>query len=557
MVKVHVKKSYFEKLIQERIEDEQSLIDLLHYGLGLEPEELSEEEYVFSVTPNRPDLYSVIAIARAYRQYTEKEPGLRIYRPLDSEYKAYVDAGLINLRPWTALAVVKDLEITEDLLEEIIQTQELLAENYGRKRRKFSIGFYPLKDIEFPLKYCLLEPEKIRFVPLDFDEELNAKEILEKHPKGQEYGHIIENWSKYPVFMDNKGDVLSLVPIINSETHGKLKPGDREFLIDVTGVNEYAVEKTLNILCSSLADVGGKIYKVEVIYPNQRKTTPNMEPGSITAPKDKVLKFAGLNLDDKTIERLLSKLGLDAKVQGNEIYVKYPCYRVDIFSYRDIAEELFLGYGITNYELETPNIYTKGGLLPQTGIVNAIRRLLIGLGFDEVMTFALTNLDKQYRLINEKVPENVPIIEDAVHKKINTIRQRIFPELLEFVYSNKGQDLPIKLFDIDYVVVYDESKANVYKNKLNLAIVVYDTEVSYTQIKQITDYLSDRLDIGLAYEEAEYPFLIEGRAANLLLNGKVVGFLGELRPDVVENFRLENPVVVAELSLSDIFNLDL
>ena len=73
-------------------------------------------------------------------------------------------------------------------LTQLIQTQEKLADIFGRKRRTVSIGLYRLAPIVFPVSYDLVKPDEVRFTPLGMETMMTLREILMVHPKGVEYG---------------------------------------------------------------------------------------------------------------------------------------------------------------------------------------------------------------------------------------------------------------------------------------------------------------------------------------------------------------------------------
>ena len=82
--------------------------------------------------------------------------------------------------------------MNDDVLAQMIQSQDKLAEIFGRKRSTVSIGIYELDRIIFPVEYRLAEPSSVSFTPLGMEEKLTLAEILERHPKGIEYGGIRE-----------------------------------------------------------------------------------------------------------------------------------------------------------------------------------------------------------------------------------------------------------------------------------------------------------------------------------------------------------------------------
>jgi phenylalanyl-tRNA synthetase beta chain len=560
MVTLDTKYSRLLRYIGKPLDDQTLQETLTNLGIEVKLWEPENDRIKLEYEPGRPDLYSsTIGTARAIRYYLELDSPEATRYTLASqhtEYKVVVSQEALEFRPYTAWAVAEGITVDDDLLEELKIEQELLANNLGRKRRKFSIGLYPADRITWPVRLEMRYPKEIVFRPLDFSSELTAKEILEFHPKGKQYRELLSGLLKYPVFVDSEDHILSLLPIVNSEDWGKVTPGTRKLAIEVTGTNAYYVNKALEILACNLIDLGAKIYPVKIEYPHKVIQTPSMRYGEIEVSKQEIEQLLGIELTHKDILRYLARMGLLGNtLDSDRILVRYPPYRLDILDTRDIIEDVAIAYGYENFEPTLPKMFTIGDKTLKSKVQQRVRELLVGLGFNEVMTFALTNLDDQYTKMLLEIPSWAPVIENAVEKYLNTVRTWILPELLKFLYANKSKEYPIKIFDADDVVEPDSDTETGYKNAFHVAIAISDSEVTYTNIRQVVEYLLDRLGIQYSLEESQHPSFIEGRQAKILVNDKEIGVMGELHPQVLENFRLEKPVAAAELDFSKIFGI--
>ena len=161
-----------------------------------------------------------------------------------------------------------------------------------RNRRKASIGIYDLDKIKPPITYIALPPEKIRFVPLDAKEEMNGREILEKHPKGIEFAHLLQGAPEYPLLIDSEGTVLSMPPIINSEDT-RVTEDTKNLFIDVTGLSEDVINYALNTIVANLAERGGKIELIEVKYPSYSFLSPKFDNNEIDVSVTYISKVVG------------------------------------------------------------------------------------------------------------------------------------------------------------------------------------------------------------------------------------------------------------------------
>ena len=111
---------------------------------------------------------------------------------------------------------------------------------------------------------------------------------------------------KYPVLSDDKGKVLSMPPVINSE-FTKVEENTKNLFIDVTGTDKETVNKITVILATMLAERGADIKTVKVHYGKEITNYPQIEYRNKTINPDMVRRFLGINLDNDEIIRLLKK----------------------------------------------------------------------------------------------------------------------------------------------------------------------------------------------------------------------------------------------------------
>jgi len=190
---------------------------------GTPLESLTKEEIELEIFPNRPDTLSMQGFIRSFKSFLGKSPGLKKYKinKPEKNYKVKIHPSVKTVRPYTACAIVKNLSFDDDKIKEIIDLQEKLHSTLGRNRKKIAIGIYPLEKIKLPIRYEARKPQDIKFIPLDTDREMNGLQILQKHPAGRNYAHLLEDYDKFPVFVDSNDKILSMPP------HSQLS-GDRK-----------------------------------------------------------------------------------------------------------------------------------------------------------------------------------------------------------------------------------------------------------------------------------------------------------------------------------------
>ena len=143
------------------------------------------------------------------------------------------------------------------------------------------------------------------------DKEYTPAEILEENEKGKKYAHLLEGFDKYPMITDNEGKILSMPPIINGNLT-RLEEDTHTIIVDITGTDKKAVEQSLNIICCSFAEVGGKIKSMEMVYEDKTITTPDLTPREKTVHVDYTNQLiGGTNLNAEDIIALKEAIARD------------------------------------------------------------------------------------------------------------------------------------------------------------------------------------------------------------------------------------------------------
>jgi len=492
---------------------------------------------------NLPYLWSAEGLARLFRGLLGKHkgiPALKIEKPKD---KVIYDKRLNKIRPYIACFKATGKKIDDYLLKQLIQLQEKLAENFGKKRQKISIGVYPLKAITFPV-YCKAASPDEKFTPLDFHQPMSLRQVLEKHPKGKEYGHLIKHESVYPVFADAKREILSLIPIINSEQTGKLQPGDDSLFFDTTGTDEESVNLVANIFAYALAERGFKIEPLVIEYSSRKVTTPTLTTKKIKLNEADVEKLLGIKLNSAEIKKALERMGYEY-AKG---MVTIPSYRNDIMHSVDIIEDIAIAYGYDNLTPLPLTSYTTGSTFPAQQKIDTQRTLWAGLGYQETMNAVLSNKDLLYTKTN--VPDSGTVeIENFISQTYSCVRTWILPQLLEVLSKNTHVDYPQKIFEHGLVSL----RGKEVQDENHIAAATAHSTATFTEIRQAVETTLKNAGISYSIDEYDFPCFIPGRAAKILVNKKQVGFLGEIHPAVLEKFGLNVPVAACEINLSALF----
>ena len=508
------------------------LIDTLPM-MSSDIEDFDDEEIKVEFFPNRPDNLSVEGVARSFKGFIGQEIGLPNYEVTPSGEFVVVDEQVAKIRPYIAFAKIEGVDFKGDKLKYIMDFQENLHWVIGRDRKKVAIGIHNADVVNAPYKYIATAKDENEFIPLEKSSTMTPYEILTKHEKGVDYAHLIEDFDKYPLILDKDNQILSMPPIINGELT-KLKEDTANIIVDVTGTDEKAVNQTLNIICSSFAEVGGKIKSMEVRYVDKSIVSPDLSPQIKNVHVDVTNKLiGGTDLNAEEIHKLLLKTRFDAEIiNENELKVFIPSYRIDILHEVDIVENIAVQYRINNVVAKLPNVNTVAHENDWIKSENTIREVMIGLGFQEIMSLMLTNEKAHYTNMLQKEEDHVQVSRPITIDR-TMIRTSLINSLMEFLEDNKHEDLPQKIFEIGDVLYLDESKENKVRTSKKLAGLICHSTANFTEIKSVVTSTVSNLGYSMEISDSENPSFISGRASDLKgdsKNSSIRGFFGEISP---------------------------
>ncbi len=547
MPQVKLNKKVFEKLVGKKLPDAK-LKDRISY-LGTDLDSIDNNEINVEIFPNRPDLLSEQGFARAFSSFIGVKTGLKEYKVNKSNYKLIVEKSVSKIRPYTACAVIKNLKMDDEKIREIIQIQEKLHITFGRNRKKMAIGIYPMEKINFPIRYLAKSPQEIKFKPLEFPRVITGHQILSQHPTGRDYGHLLEGYDKFPIFIDAKEKILSMPPIINSHDVGKISNQTKDVFIECSGFDFSVLSQCLNIIVTALADMGGSIYEIKLEYLKEKYVTPNLKPRKEKIRLDYVNKYLGLNLKEKEMKELLEKMGYGYS-KGN---VLVPAYRSDILHEIDFVEDIAIAYGYENFKAEIPNVATIGQEDHEQILINKIADILIGFGLLEVNTYNITNKFNQSERMNAKI--SVIELANALTVDYDALRTWVIPNLIQVLSDNKHNEFPQKIFEVATCFKKNEKEDTNVSEFKRLAVLLTHATADYTEIRQIFDALMSALDLKYEVSEVEHPSFISGRVGRVKVEGKDIAYIGEIHPQVLENWDLDYPIVAFELNITEIVKI--
>ena len=512
--------------------------------LGLDIESENKDLVRIEYSPNRPDYSTDFGIALGLQGLLGTKTGaIKLNVKKSNKYKISVRPEVSKIRPFVTGIVAKNGKIDDKTIKQFMAMQEDLHFGIGRKRKKSSIGIHDLDKISFPLVYTATTRNH-KFIPLASEKELSISEILEKTDVGKDYGKILENSTKVPIILDANQDTVSFPPIINAAIT-TVTTKTKNLFVEVTGINKEDSEDMLSVVATILQKAGFTLETVQIT--GAKNSTAKFEQKKIKINPTLINQMLGLNISTSKIISSLKKSRLDATIKGKDIVCTIPAYRFDIFGPMDLVEEAALGYGIQNLTPTMAPPQTLGQINPVSSQIKSLSQTMVGLGYLESLNSSLTSKRVLYEMTNRNTSKIISVL-DSKSQEHTILRDTILPGLLENLSKNIHESYPQKMFETGTVFTLDDP----ISEKTNLSSISAHKDANFTEIKSILQSaLKTGFGIHIDTKTTTHPSFEEGRCANIIVNKKSIGIIGEINSKIIENYKIRVPVVGFEISLSE------
>lgn len=524
------------------------------------------DDYIFdiSVTANRPDCQSVYGIAREVAALLKKP-----LKPVEITYnvEAFTTSGRVllevaapDLCPRYIAHYVRDLKIEESPL--------------WMRRRLALCGLHSINNVVDITNFILLELGQPMHA-FDLAQIAGSKIIVRRAQEGEKIVTLDEK--EFELTPDHLVICDSAKPVALAGIMGGLNSGIGENTAEVLfecakfmrdnvrktsralgqksdssaryekGVDAYTTGIAINRALHLIQSLGcGRIacdrYDVEAVKP---------QPLVMQTKISKICAVLGIEIPKKEIVDILTRLNFNVRCNGDDAVVTAPAYREDIEGYPDLAEEVIRMYG---YEHITPTFLknaevTDGGYSAEQKRELRVKNLLRAAGYSETVNYSFIS-PKDYAMlkIEDRAFEAIKI-KNPIGEDMSIMRTTLAPSLVNTVVRNlrKGNGAG-RLFEL----------ANVYRAKSlpltempdeskTLCTAVFGANETFYTAKGIFELIASEFSVRFDYEPAEIAYLHQGKSARILIDGKEVGYLGELAPDIAESLVIETNVFIGEL----------
>ncbi len=548
-------------------------------------EHLGETILGIDLTANRPDCLSIIGIARETAALT----GQKIHIPEIN----YAEKGSpVDKRITIEIA---DAELCPRYCATVITGVKIGESPAWLQKRLIACGQRPINNIVDITNYVMLEYGQ----PLhsfDYDRLKNRKIIVRRAQKGEKFSTLdtIERQLNSEMLTIADGERTVAIAGVMGGLNSEVSDSTTSILLEAASFKATSIHYTsryLNLLSEAsmrfergisagltipalkhatqlIAELGGgKVAQgIMDIYPG-RKT-----PQPITLTPGEIKRVVGMEYSAGQIVNTLESLGFECRAEGSNISATAPYWRSDIKYDVDLIEEVarVIGYD------KIPTTLLAAQIPPQTpepilDLRKKLRQTLAGYGFQEIMTYTMTNLETLAKLTSDQPkPEHLPVrITNPMTAEQEYLRPSLRANVLSTLIANRRyEDGGIRLFELGKIFI---PSANGLPTETDMLCGIMngpraekswlggEGTLDFYDVKGIAEGLFDKIGVSVGFEPGSDPGLHPARQAAITaeLNGKKVnlGVIGELHPKAAAAFEIEGTTGLMEIDVATLLAL--
>ncbi len=544
---------------------------------GLEVVYLEERhgDWIFDIeiTPNRPDLLSVIGIAREVAAITGKR-----FRLPRSIYKQRNNKNSSRRLSEQLKISIQDKTGCLLYIARVIKGVNVGDSPYWLRRRLEMLGLRSVNNVVDVTNYILLESGqplhafdlgRLQGDSIVVRRAINGEEIitLDGQRRSLDDQILIIADDRKPIaiagIMGGEGsevnaatrDILLESAIFNpitirraSRTLGLSSESSSRFErgVDVQGVDFYSM-RAVNLI----RDIaGGRLIL------SKNTTKPRLQKKKIILHLGQLKRMLGADYGLAQTERILGSLSFSIKRHGNNLEVVVPSFRSDIKREVDLIEEVARISGYENIPVRLPRIVPQG-VQEEVSFWDkkrVVRNILISQGINEAITYSLLSRD----LINKfgYSESQLVLVDNPLTNQQEILRPSIIPALVSRIeYNLNQQQKDIRLFEIGDIFRRDYSESQ--QEKTSLALVYCGIDINPLYIKGTLELILKRVGVKefefTLCNDSHSPYLQKDFSLSLIVNNRILARLGVIKPEILEGLDIKNYIFAAELDLNYLF----
>ena len=274
-----------------------------------------------------------------------------------------------------------------------------------------------------------------------------------------------------------------------------------------------------------------------------------------------ILALLGVEIPTETVVSILNSLNLRCALgaDGDEISVDVPSYRDDVESRADLAEEVMRIYGYEHI-ISTPmnGAISRGTKLPERKAADTIKELLNGESMREIVTYSFISshaCDQLSLPADDPRRQQVEIL-NPLGEEYSVMRTQLVSSMASVLATNLSRKNPAgRFYEVSKLFIPKSLPLTEQPEEIPaLSLGLYGPDEDFFSLKGVVEMLMERCKLNVQYRKGSEPYLHPGRQAEILLNGKKIGVMGQLHPLTAEKFGIEGETYLAELLLQPLYD---
>ncbi len=323
------------------------------------------------------------------------------------------------------------------------------------------------------------------------------------------------------------------------------------------GIDPNVVEKALDRTCQLVEELGaGKVIKGTIdVYENE------VNEHYIIARPNRINSLIGTNLSNEEIINILKKLELEVEPIEDKLKIKVPTYRQDLKAEIDIVEEVARIFGYNKINSSLPKGDTWGARTNAQEIELFTKDVLNSLGVNEITTYSFVSPSslKMINISDDSFLNKTIKLINPLGEEYSIMRTTLISNMLEVLGKNYKKNVEqANAFELGKIFIPKDlpvTELPIEKNVLTIGM--YGKETDFFRIKGVVCSLLDKLGIK-DYDftpEKNHPTFHPGRCATITLGNHILGTLGEVYPDVLDNYGIETKAYIADIDFNIVLQI--
>ena len=318
------------------------------------------------------------------------------------------------------------------------------------------------------------------------------------------------------------------------------------------GVDEYTTVMAMKRALHLIEELGcGKVSSTHV----DSNTGNSIEPSVLKVSVNRVNAVLGIKVPDEEIVRILKNLDFSPVLEGDELTLKVPAYREDMEGYQDVAEEVIRMYGydhIIPTFMPTAEV-TMGGYNLEQRTELKLKRALCAAGANEGVHYSFFSPSSfdLIRLPGDAKERKAIKIMNPINEDLSLMRTTLAPQMIQAMQRNQKKGiLEGRIYELGNVFIPKSLPLDEYPDELEtICIGCFGEDEDFFTAKGLTDVIAETLGIEFEYEAYEKPFLHPYRTAKVMCDGEEIGYVGQIRYEIIDELDMRVDSYVAEISL--------